>query len=114
MPKHKLHRYVDKVIYGKSFPEVHRALDLPYIFLGKKHREVFHTLDEAFMMGSIASQDPRGGFAGLTHVWLDRECSRDKDFRRFVEFMAHQDQLMEKEMRRLKKQTKKRKRKRKR
>jgi hypothetical protein len=114
MPKHKLHRYIDKVIHGKSFPEVHTAIDLPYIVLGRKHREMFHTPEEAFMMGSIVSQDSRGGFAGLTHVWLDRECSMDKNFQKFVEFMAHQDQLIDKDMRRLKKRTKKGRRKRKR
>jgi hypothetical protein len=36
MPKYRVHRYVDKLFYPKSFPEVHRAIDRPCLFLGRQ------------------------------------------------------------------------------
>jgi len=32
MPKHKIHRYIDKLFLGREFPHVHRWMDEPYKF----------------------------------------------------------------------------------
>src|SRR4030067_1667891 len=93
IPKHRVHRYVDKLLYGTSFPEVHRAIDRPYVFLGRKHRKMFHTPKEAYIMGSSASLDSRAGLAGLTHAWVDRECSRNKSLKKLPQLAAHQDYI---------------------
>jgi len=110
MPKHGPHRYTDKLVFGKPFGEVHRLIDQPYIWLGRKHRILFHTYEEAYIMGSLATSDPRGGLAGLLHVWVDEQCSKDKVFRKWLEFSAKQDALWQKKMRRWKKLLKKRRR----
>lgn len=110
MPKHKTHRYADKLVFGKPFGEVHELIDQPYFWLGRKHRILFHTYPEAFIMGSLATLDPRGGLAGLLHVWVDEQCSKDKAFMKWLEFSARQDALCQKEMCRTKKLLKKRRR----
>jgi len=84
---------------GKPYAEVHRNIDRPYVFLGRKHRAFFHSPEEAFVVGSLATAEPRGGLAGLWHVWLDEKGSKDKEFRRFVETMANYDSVQEKMMR---------------
>lgn len=70
---------------------------------------MFHTPEEAYIIGSLASLDPRSGLSGLMHIWVDRKCSRDKRFKKLLEFAAHQDYMMEKAMRKFAKQIKKRK-----
>ena len=38
MPDQETHELVDKLVFGKAFPEVHKATDEPYARLGKLHR----------------------------------------------------------------------------
>jgi len=103
MPGHTSHNYVDELLFGRSYPRVHKAIDRPYFVLGRKHSWLFHTPEEAHFMGSLASSDQWGGLAGLTHVKLDKKCSEDKEFKKVIDFMAEQDALLEKERRRLRK-----------
>jgi hypothetical protein len=91
LPKHKTHNYADKLWFGKSFPKVHRAIDLPYIFCGRSHRRFFHTYKEAYCLGYIASAEAKGALSGAFHVWLDEECSRDKGFKRWLDWAARED-----------------------
>jgi hypothetical protein len=103
MPKHQTHRFVDKLLLGKTYGEVHKALDHPYIILGRKHRCIFHSLPEAFLVGSLVSSDLRGGLVGMLHTWLDTKCSENKEFKRLIEFAVHQNAgrlLTSKKMRR--------------
>jgi hypothetical protein len=51
------------------------------------------------MLGFIASPDPEGCLAGLIHVWLDEACSKDKKFKKYMEYMAYQDMLFDQEIR---------------
>lgn len=74
MPSWRLHRLVDKIVLGREYPEVHRALDLPYLWLGPKHRILFHDPITATMMG-YAIAGPRGALSALLHITLDRELS---------------------------------------
>ena len=108
MPKHRVHRYTSEVVLGKPYSEVHRAIDAPYAFLGRGHRKMFHTYKEAYIVGSLSSSDPWAGLAGLIHVWLDQECSKDKEFKRYLEFMAKQDILWKKHMAKMRRLQKKR------
>jgi hypothetical protein len=69
---------------------------------------VFHTPLEAFAIGVMASGEVKGGMAGLLHVWADRTCSRNPEFRKYLEFIAKyerqqakQRQQWEKHMRKL-------------
>lgn len=58
-------------------------------------------MEEAYCLGYIVTGEWRGASAGAFHVWLDRECSKNKEFKQFVEFMARQDAKFKKEMRKL-------------
>jgi hypothetical protein len=98
---------VDKLFFGKAFGEVHRLIDMPVLWLGRKHRVLFHDYHEAFVLGALASTDYRSASAGYLHVWVDKLCSEDKYFKKWLEFSARQDALWEKEMRRFEKRLKK-------
>jgi hypothetical protein len=54
-------------------------------------------------MGSLAPSDQWGGLVGWTHIWLDKKCSEDKEFKKLTDLMAKQDALLEKKRRRLRK-----------
>ncbi len=107
MPKHRTHRYVSRLFLGKPFSEVHRLIDEPYIFLGRKHRQMFHTPVEAYFMGCSASEDPDAGMAGFLHVWLDEMCSKDKKFKKQLELLAKYAQMNERDLRYLERQSRK-------
>ena len=107
MPKHKLHRYAAKILLGKAYPEVDSAIDQPYIFLGRKHRKMFHSPKEACALGYLAAGSHGGGLAGLVHVWVDEECSKDPVFRRWLQYSSKQHDLLEKDIRRQKKRNRK-------
>lgn len=101
MPSRRAHNYVNRLIFGKPFPEVNRAIDSAYLFAGRGHRRFFHKPEEAFIMGNLATLDYRGGQVGLFHAWLDKMCSKDKEFKKWLEFMAKQDILRRNQMRRM-------------
>lgn len=82
MPSHKLHRAVCRFVLGKEYPEVDRMLDLPYVILGKKHREYFHDPVSAWIVGSLVAGE-EGGYAALLHILLDNLC-KDKKVERLL------------------------------
>jgi len=91
-------------VFGRSFGEVHRTLDRPYKFLGRKHRKVFHTRNEAFAVGYLSSSDSSSAAAGVLHIRLDEACSRDKKLRKFLEAMQKPYQRLKMTERRLDKE----------
>jgi hypothetical protein len=88
MPKHKVHTYVDRIVLGKPHPKVHKALDAPIKLLGRKHRVVFHSLPEAFAIGTIAESSLEGGFAGVLHVITDTQTTKHKQFKNTLQQLA--------------------------
>jgi hypothetical protein len=107
MPGHKVHRFFAKIMLGRAYPEVDKAIDRPYAILGRRHRIIFHTPLEAYFMGSTATLDPKGGWIALLHIWLDKKCSEDRKFKKEMELASRQYELYQKEMRKLEKQLKK-------
>jgi hypothetical protein len=99
VPKHKTHRHFARSVLGKAYREVDRQIDLPYIWLGRKHRALFHTYYEAFCVGYITSGEWKGALAGVYHVWLDRKCSEDPRFKKFINWTAKEDARFKNEMR---------------
>jgi hypothetical protein len=95
MPSHRLHRYFSKFWLGRPYGEVHRAIDRPYLYLGRAHRRVFHTPIEAYTIGSMASSEPRAGEAGIWHIWLDKACSKDKTFKKWLDTAEKADRELE-------------------
>jgi hypothetical protein len=92
MPGHRVHCYVDRLLFGKSYWRLHRALDKPVIFLGKRHRVLFH---DGFSSAVIAQRlypgDPRAVEAALVHVQLDNFCSSNPDFAKTLKLFAEYD-----------------------
>jgi hypothetical protein len=107
MPKHKVHKYVDRIMLGHALPEVHHAIDLPYVVLGRKHRRLFHTPLEAMYMGMIATSDPRGAQSGWLHTWVDQKCSEDKEFKHMLEMMAKNNEEWSKHNKKMRRMIKK-------
>jgi len=91
LPKHQTHRFVDKLLLGKTYGDIHKAIDLPFPILRRKHRRIFHSLPEAYLVGTLVSLDLRGGLAGLLHIWLDTTCSENREFRQLIEFVIRQN-----------------------
>jgi hypothetical protein len=71
MPSQDLHRKLDRLLLGKSYPRVHTTLDLPSTWLGKEHRILFHDEPTAILIG-LAVGGIEGAISALLHVWLDR------------------------------------------
>ena len=90
MPSHKLHVYVDKVLFGKSYRKLHEALDRPYWVLGRKHRIVFH---DGWSASEVAKKvcpgDPVALEAAAAHVLLDELCSNDREFKMQLSLLAN-------------------------
>lgn len=91
LPGHRTHKYADRLWFNKSYPEIHKAIDFPYIFYGRTHRRYFHTYKEAYQIGYTVSGKTEGALSGAFHVWLDRECSTDKEFKRWLDWTAKED-----------------------
>ena len=109
MPSHKIHCYVDRMLFGKSYWRLHRQIDKPFLFLGKKHRVLFH---DVFSVVAIAQKlypwDPMAEEAGLVHVQIDLLCSSDPFFKRQLKYFAEQDAKKRRSSRKKKAKSRKR------
>lgn len=108
LPSHRVHVYMDKVFFGKSYWRIHRAMDWPYLYVGRHHREYFH---DAFSCSLIAleeySGDPHAYSAALLHVQLDELCSWNPGYKRHLEMMAELEAEERKRKRRKRKKRRK-------
>jgi len=41
-PSQEIHEKIDLLLFGKSYPEIHRAKDAPIEMLGPFHRVLYH------------------------------------------------------------------------
>jgi len=96
IPSRRVRRYVSRLLLGNSFDKVHRVIDLPYGFLGKKHRILLHDPISAVLIASTTSTDEYAFFAGLAYVAVDVICSRNRTLREPLELMARLDSLSSK------------------
>jgi hypothetical protein len=71
MPERKYHVALDKLVLGKSYSQVHKYIDMPYLVLGKKHRVMFHDPLTAILIGYMVGGN-EGAISALLHIWLDR------------------------------------------
>jgi hypothetical protein len=69
VPKHKIHRYIDRFFLGKEFPHVHRWIDEPYKYLGRKHRILRHTPQEVILKFGFSDE----ALSGLLHILADKK-----------------------------------------
>jgi len=68
MPSHRIHRLVDKIFLGREFKDVHRDLDEPAKWLGKRHRILRH--DPIYVFLRFAPDWERVA-SGLLHIAAD-------------------------------------------
>ena len=70
MPKHSIHRLVDKALLGKEYPQVHRYMDEPAKYLGARHRIARHNLATALLLFA-RYKDPKAFMSSVLHTALD-------------------------------------------
>jgi len=85
MPTHKVHRAIDRLLFGKEFPNVHRYADL---ILGKGHRKkwghsIFHTT-----LLYLLTKRKEYALSHMAHVMADRLESKNKKLFRLLELLA--------------------------
>jgi hypothetical protein len=73
---------LDKLVLGKSYPEVHRVLDLLPMALGLRHK-AFHDPVSALIIGS-ALDGPEGALSALLHIYLDAYHDKNLNIERLV------------------------------
>ena len=57
MPRHKVHRRLDRLILGREMPHVHLMKDWPYRVLGPRHRIVGHDMFTNILIGLLYGRD---------------------------------------------------------
>jgi len=67
MARHKVHRMVDRLILGRPYSNVHRWMDEPYKWLGKKHRILRHDPISLFLKYGAGPEF----LSGLLHIAVD-------------------------------------------
>ena len=82
MPEHFLHRFVDKVLFGRAYTRVHKGMDMPWLFLGRNHRVLFH---DPLICTVIAQHEYPGDnqaiLSAYVHIALDLFCSGSPFFK---------------------------------
>ncbi len=107
MPHHRIHRGVSRILFGKPYTAVHKALDLPIVFYARKHRRYLHDPISSAMVGAAVSDDAmRGILAAWLHILTDEASSRDMAVRLSLEAGISVEQAV-RELARLKRRLKK-------
>ena len=92
MPSRKVHVYIDKWFFGKSYWKIHKEMDKPHKRLGRRHRALFHDPASAIDIAKrFYPNDPKAVRAALLHITFDDICSRDPEFRKTLEVLATLD-----------------------
>jgi hypothetical protein len=67
-------------------------MDEPVVFLGKKHRVLFHDVPSAYLIAKECYPgDPDAVASALLHILTDHQCSEDPYYRKFLEQMEMLD-----------------------
>ena len=83
---------MDRYTFGISFWKLHREIDKPYAFLGRKHRQLFHDVFSTVEIAKrIYPDDPRAQEAAALHVHLDILCSENPELHRQLKRLADED-----------------------
>jgi hypothetical protein len=73
MPSHKAHRFIDRLFLNSEREDVHRWIDAPYKYLGKKHRIMRH---DPLTLIVKYHDDPEALASALLHILADEGVSR--------------------------------------
>ena len=86
MPGWRVHVYLDRTFFGKSYRRIHQKMDVAVVVLGRGHRILFH---DPLWACAIAQQcypnDPNAVCAANMHTVIDQLCSRDPDLKKMLE-----------------------------
>lgn len=75
MPNREDHNLLNKLILGRTYDKVNRAIDLPSKYLGREHRRFFHDDITSLI---LFAKDPGLGAASVLHRALDRSPNLKK------------------------------------
>jgi hypothetical protein len=78
MPSRKIHNLINRLILGKSYDDINRFIDLPYLWLGGRHRKYFHDLKTTPALIALIKKDLRAGLAAVLHILADRTFKNKK------------------------------------
>lgn len=75
MPSHRVHRVADRLVFGRTFEEIHAWKDAPAQQIpGPRHRQYRHDhLSNAIIAAELG--DPQAFLAGELHDYLDKTVS---------------------------------------
>ena len=92
MPSHIVHKYINRLYFGRTFPRLHKVLDDPVKYFGRGHRILFHAYDWAmYLARKTYPGDPDARVSAILHVDYDNMCSRDPDYKKCLEDMAKKE-----------------------
>jgi hypothetical protein len=92
LPGHQVHNYFDREIFGKSYPKIHRQMDVAVFWLGKSHRRLYHDFPTAFCIGkSCYPNDTRAEESAIMHIILDKLCTDNPAWKMLLEQLAYSD-----------------------
>ena len=92
MPSHRVHCWISKILFGRSFYKVHKRMDSAVWFCGRSHRRYFHDLPSALAIAcNCYPGDEAAKQAAVFHIQLDFMCSDDPFFRRQIELWAKKE-----------------------
>jgi hypothetical protein len=89
VPGWRVHAFVDRTLFGKSYYKIHRRLDEPFLYLGRVHRLLFHDFTTAYFVAlDCYPGDPNAVLAAYEHILLDEQCSADPEYKKLLENLA--------------------------
>lgn len=101
MPGLRVHTYIDKLLFGKSYWKIHREMDKAFKALRRRHRVLFHDPLSAINIAlKKYPHDPNAVLAAIYHINIDEQCTRNPEFREYLEALARLDRRRGKRRRR--------------
>ena len=71
IPERKIHLQDDRRILGREYAEIHKFMDRPSKYMGRRHRRVRHDLGTVLLI-LFATGDPRAAVSALMHIAHDK------------------------------------------
>ena len=71
MPRREVHERDDLRLLERRYPEIHRFMDRPSKYMGKKHRRVRHDLSTVMLILAV-TRDPLAAVSAVMHISRDK------------------------------------------
>lgn len=107
MPGWQVHDFMDRSLFGRSYGKVHRKMDEPCFYLGRKHRVLFHDYTSVRIIAQgCYPNDDNAVWAAWNHITVDEVCTADPAYKKFLEELALLDKVDRQQERRNKEKVK--------